>query len=290
MKYRIRRPDGSVRWVFSRGRVHTGAAEEPPSFSGVLADVTDRVRARKKLERAKVAAETANEAKTNFLANISHELRTPLGAILGFVELAQLDDVPEDERRQCLEIIQRNGRALTRLIDDLLDLAKVEAGQLHVEMGEFSLVELINEITDLFREQTRAKNITFGAGLADDVPATVTSDPTRLRQILINVVGNAIKFTERGGVSIEVERRDDLIAVRVRDSGLGLTIEQRGRLFQPFVQADDSTTRRFGGTGLGLALARRLAQALGGDVIVEMSEPGLGSVFLITISLAPVAS
>ena len=265
--------------------------QNPYGVFGHAVDVTDRVRAREQLERAKTAAETANEAKSNFLANISHEIRTPLGAILGFADLMRDAQLDEDGRQQYLNVILRNGHALTRIIDDLLDLAKVEAGQIAIEVIDVDLRELLSGVTDLFLEKTRAKGITLDTHVGDQVPKLIRSDPTRLRQILINVVGNAVKFTDVGGVRIEVGAdvtpSHATVSILVKDTGVGLSTEQSERLFKPFAQADNSTTRRFGGTGLGLVLARRLANVLGGDVTVIASTPGAGSVFKFEFEVPP---
>lgn len=234
------------------------------------------------VERLKQEAEAANLAKSRFLANMSHEIRTPLGAILGFTELLRGEQM-SPEARGFLDVIERNGQALTRLIDDILDLSKVEAGQMAIEHLPFSLKELVNETLALFSEKARSKGIVLKV---DRLPTTgqIISDPARLRQILVNLVGNAVKFTEKGEVRVAVDVRATSsgkarVTVRVIDTGPGLTKEQSGKLFQPFVQADDSTSRKFGGTGLGLVLSRRLARAMGGDVWIESAEPGKGSAF-----------
>ena len=237
-------------------------------------DVTDRVVGRTQLQAAKSDAEKANQTKSSFLANMSHEIRTPLGAIVGFTDLLKDRELSFEERNQFLDTISRNSKALTKIIDDILDLAKVESGKLDVENLDFSLFDLIDDVMDVFRERTRSKNIFLRAHLNKDIPDRVFSDPTRIRQILINVVGNAVKFTASGGVTIEVSASKNIgektvFRILVKDTGIGLTSEQKERLFQPFMQADNSTTRKFGGTGLGLALSKRLAGALGGDVFVE---------------------
>ena len=246
--------------------------------------------ARRALEIAKVEADRANAFKSAFLANMSHEIRTPLGAILGYAELLR-DDASEIEKDRLIAVILRNGRNLNRLIDDVLDLAKVEANQIEVERVAFAPAQVVDDVVDLFRGGASAKNLTFEATSPDGPPPPIASDPTRFAQILTNVVGNAIKFTSAGAVTIEVRwqsARDDHVELTcaVTDSGIGLTPEQRGRLFQPFVQGDSSTTRAFGGTGLGLAISKRLAHALGGDVRTTASAPGAGSTFVITL-LAP---
>ena len=260
-------------------------------FDGITLDVTSELRRNAELEWAKNEAERANQLKSSFLSNMSHEIRTPLGAILGFTDLLKDQNVRAEERAQFLETISRNGKALTRIIDDILDLAKVESGKLEVEQVEFSLLDLVDDVMDLFRERTRAKGIYLRAHLGKETPDRIISDPTRLRQILINIVGNAIKFTNEGGVTVDVVGTSGSDAnlkfkVIVRDTGIGMVAEQSHRIFQPFMQADNTTTRKFGGTGLGLALSKRLANALKGDVVIESSQPELGSTFLVTFEAA----
>jgi PAS domain S-box-containing protein len=250
-------------------------------------DVTDRVLGRLEMEKAKTEAERANQTKSSFLANMSHEIRTPLGAILGFTDLLKDSKVGTTERKQYLDTISRNGKALTRIIDDILDLAKVESGKLEIEHFEFSFLELIDDVMDVFRESTRAKNIFLRTNLNGAIPPRIISDPTRLRQILLNIVGNAVKFTDVGGVTIEVvcdfmDEHRCALKLLVKDTGVGISSDQQQRLFEPFMQADNSTTRKFGGTGLGLVLSRRLANALGGDVNVEESESNTGSTFIVS--------
>jgi len=243
------------------------------TFRTAVIDFSDRKRAEE--------AEAASEAKSNFLANMSHEIRTPLGAILGFVELLAEPNIVNDQRELYLEVIRRNGVALQHLIDDILDLSKVEAGRLEIEKVEFSLPELLNELNSYFRVKAEEKGLNLNLIYDREGIENIVSDPTRLRQILLNIIGNAIKFTEYGSVTIAVRciKADDLhqhLRIAVIDTGPGVSPSQRHRLFQNFTQADCSTTRKFGGTGLGLALSRHLARALGGDVILENSE-GFGS-------------
>ncbi len=263
----------------------------------MIQNVTDQVLSRKAIEfakgeaeSAKEKAEQANQTKSAFLANMSHEIRTPLGAILGFAELVKEPNIRRRDKDQYVETILKNGRALTRIIDDILDLAKVESGKLEMEMVPFQLMDLIHEVVELFKEKTREKAISLKVISPADLDARVFSDPTRVRQILINLIGNSIKFTKNGSVKItitmekcgEVDTRD-LYSFRiyVEDTGVGIIKEQQERLFQPFVQADNTTTRLYGGSGLGLVLSQRLAKALGGSIEIVSSEPGIGSVFML---------
>jgi PAS domain S-box-containing protein len=278
-EYRILGQDGEYRWVYARGEPKYDSEGAPISMSGVAFDIDERIRTQQALEAAKVDAERANEAKSAFLANMSHEIRTPLGAVLGFVSLLKDPTLPRDEADRYLEIIDRNSSHLLRIIDDVLDLAKVEAGKIVIERVEFSLPELLTDFASLMRLRAVENGIEFQAKTIGPIPDAILSDPTRIRQILANVVGNAIKFTSRGRVVLAVEAHGSELRFRVEDTGRGIADDQRDLLFKAFAQADSSTTRKFGGTGLGLVLTRRLAEALGGRFDLVESELGVGSVF-----------
>ncbi len=298
-EYRVVRPDGRIIWIEAQGIVVYSNVGTPICFYGTSIDITARKVIQFQLQVAKSEAEKANQTKSSFLANMSHEIRTPLSAILGFTDLLKNKGLSDEQQNQYLETISRNGKALTKIIDDILDLAKVESGKLDVENLDFSLFNLIDDVMDVFRERIRSKNIYLRVHLNKEIPDRVFSDPTRIRQILINVVGNAVKFTASGGVTIEVSTSDKvgektLFKILVKDTGVGLTSEQKERLFQPFMQADNSTTRKYGGTGLGLALSKRLANALGGDIFVEAANAAqagctFGFTFVTTLP-KPVAS
>ena len=260
-----------------------------PKSDGGLAifyrDITSEKRAKSELIRAKEDSERANQLKTAFLANMSHEIRTPLASIMGFAELLKENRLDEADKDRFLQMIIKNGASLSRIIDDILDLSKVESGHLEVENTEMAFDHLLYEVFALFREKSNAKSIYLNLNLGHQVPTCIKSDPVRVRQILINLISNAIKFTKDGGVDVEIQSENlgnDLckFQIFVRDTGIGLTPEQSEKLFRPFTQADNSTTRKYGGTGLGLTLSKRLAQALGGDIQILHTEIGEGSVFV----------
>jgi len=227
------------------------------------------------------AATGASRAKSLFVANVSHEIRTPMTAILGYTDVLAEPGVSEQERREAMETLRRNGRQLLALINDMLDLSKIEAGGLEVRKREISPISVAQQAVALLRERTRAKGLALELDLAGDLPSRVWSDPVRLQQILVNLVGNAVKFTEQGGIRVAVSVEPGAPA-RVRfdviDSGIGIELADRERIFEPFSQVDATESRRYGGTGLGLAISRRLAEKLGG-VLALASEPGRGSTF-----------
>ncbi|MES3036847.1 MAG: ATP-binding protein [Bdellovibrionota bacterium] len=245
----------------------------------------------KSLEIAHQDAQAANEAKTRFLSNMSHEIRTPLGIVQGFADLALNPEITDSERKSYLETIKRNSQNLTKLIGEVLDLAKIEAGKIEIERTTFSLPDMISEITSALGPQADSKGVmlTFTSEILS--PEFVNTDHVRLRQIFMNLVGNALKFTEKGKVEIltrsiikSTDSVDHTVEILISDTGIGLTPEQQERIFKPFVQADSSTTRKYGGTGLGLDLSKRLAQAMGGDLILHESTSGKGSTFLFSFN------
>ena len=239
------------------------------------------------LVEAKLAAEASNDAKSQFLANMSHEIRTPMTAILGYADLLLDPEHSADERADCVRTIQRNGKHLIALINDILDLTKIEAGKMTVERVETDPWQILDEVGSLMLHRADEKGITLVVENRTPLPTRIASDPTRLRQILVNLVGNAVKFTEAGEVRVEailVDGESDAprLHVEVTDTGIGMSPEQASKLFRAFTQADETMTRRFGGTGLGLAISRHLAELLGGTIEVA-STLGEGSTFTLVI-------
>ncbi len=252
-----------------------------------------RSAADRSLHVAKQAAEAANLAKSEFLANMSHEVRTPMTAILGFTEVLLAEDELKNASPQCVEAlrtIERNGKYLVGIINDILDLSKIESGKMTVEKIECSPAQILEEVVDLVRVTADAKNLKIEVANEGPVPLAIISDPTRLRQILINLTGNAIKFTEVGKVRIVIRLVADSDEPKVQfdviDTGIGMDQQQTDQLFQPFAQADSSMSRKFGGTGLGLTISKKMAELLGGDIAVQ-STLGSGSTFSATITIGP---
>jgi signal transduction histidine kinase/ActR/RegA family two-component response regulator len=239
-------------------------------------------------ECSKKSADKANAFKSAFLANVSHEIRTPLAAILGYADILRTDErLSSHDRDEYLRTIRRSGEQVLTIVNDLLDLSKIEVGRMTIELIPCCVVEVIADVASLFRRVASDRGLFFEVKYVDPIPEQVRTDPMRLRQMLMNLVGNAVKFTERGGVRLIIDlfreaTNPPMLRVRVIDTGIGLTPEIAATLFQPFVQADVSTTRRFGGTGLGLTISRHFAELLGGTISIE-SEMGRGSTFTITV-------
>ena len=249
-------------------------------------DVTERRRA-EALRNAKEAAERTARAKAQFLANMSHEIRTPMAGVVGLIDLLLGTDLNE-QQAEYARLIQSSGVSLLRVIDDILDFSKIDAGKLTFEEAPFDLRAMLHEAVDLLRLKAVSNGTELDLRIAQEVPCWVLGDPGRIRQVVMNLVGNAVKFTEAGSVSVEVEpvpEQEDRIRIQVRDTGIGIPPEAQGRLFELFSQADDSTSRRFGGTGLGLAISKRIVEGMGGEIGFE-SAPGKGSTFWITVKLA----
>jgi len=280
---RMRRHDGEYRVMIFRGNPQIGANESFLGFVGVSIDLTD-------LRDAQHRAEAASRSKSAFLANMSHEIRTPLTAILGYADLLKEENhtMPPEKRTETVDTIRRTGEHLLAVINDILDLSKIEAEKLSVEQVDTPLDTILREVVSLFRPRALEKGISLTTKLRTPVPQSIISDPTRFRQILMNMVGNAIKFTERGGVCIEAHVEGpskSTIVFAVQDTGIGLDDQQIKALFKPFSQADETVSRKFGGTGLGLTICRRLARFMGGEVKLHHTELGNGTCFRLELPL-----
>jgi PAS domain S-box-containing protein len=296
-EFRLCSADCTYRWHLSRALPLRDDSGRITKWVGFAIDIDDQKRAQEALRQAKEAAEAASRAKDEFLANVSHEIRTPMNAILGMTELA-LDTPLTGEQREYLAIVKSSAEALLKVINDLLDFAKIEAGKLELDHADFSLRHVLGETLRALAFRAHRKGLELACRISPEVPDALIGDAGRLRQVLLNLIGNAIKFTEHGEVVVRVEagaeqtstesdppepgsRPSQLLHFSVSDTGIGIPREKQEKIFQAFEQVDSSTTRRFEGTGLGLSIAARLVALMGGRITVE-SEPGRGSTFLFT--------
>jgi PAS domain S-box-containing protein len=283
----LRTRDGRLIWVETNSRL-VRDGDKPTGVLGVVRDISERKQFEAALERARDAAEANTQAKSAFLANMSHEIRTPMNGVIGMSNLL-LDTRLDDEQRSFAETIRNSAESLLTVLNDILDFSKIEAGKLELETLDFQLNDTVDETLELLATRAAAKRIELVALIAPEVPRRLRGDPGRLRQVLLNLVGNAVKFTETSEVCVHVqlehESEDDArLRFEVTDTGIGLSPEAQARLFQPFSQADSTTTRRFGGTGLGLAICKQIVGLMGGEIAVH-STSGQGSTFWFTLRL-----
>jgi PAS domain S-box-containing protein len=285
-EYRIKRGD-QIRWLRSTAQAGPIEADGSVTWTGLIVDITESKQAESELKSARLAAEQANCAKSQFLANMSHEIRTPMTAILGYADLLAQPESDPALAQECIHTIRRNGQHLAELINDILDLSKIESGAMSVESVPTQIPQLLDDIQTVLGTRAKQKALTLDLDVSRDVPAVILCDPTRLRQVLINLVGNAVKFTEHGSVRVEArfaEGGRPTLCLRVIDTGIGMSPEQTARLFKPFQQGDNTMTRRFGGTGLGLAISKRLVEMMQGSIRVS-SVPGQGSTLEVELDL-----
>ncbi|MGE3819629.1 MAG: ATP-binding protein, partial [Isosphaeraceae bacterium] len=282
---------GMVDTQISLFRVIHPTKGDPIGLAAILRDVTDRRKIEEDLRRAKERADTASKAKSDFLANMSHEVRTPMSAIVGHSDLLLEEGLTEKERTEAVRAIRRNGRHLLQVINDVLDLSKIEAGKMGIAPIPYAPWQSVLDAVAALRVAADEKGVRIAASAEGSLPPLAEVDPTRVRQVLVNLVSNAVKFTE-GGDTVEVQLSAKpapmagpdraVLRFEVRDPGIGMTVEQMSQLFRPFQQGDSSTTRKYGGTGLGLSITRRLVDTMGGEIMVN-SAPGKGSRFVVTM-------
>jgi two-component system sensor histidine kinase/response regulator len=290
IEYRLKLDDGE-KWVVARGKAAFDAEGRPIRMVGSVDDITDRKVAELELYHAKESAERANSAKSEFLANMSHEIRTPLNGVIGMTELA-LDTELDSEQREYLDTIELSASTLLKVINDILDFSKIEAGRIELEASEFNLRDCLEETLKTLALRADEKGVELLCDIAPEVPHWIASDAVRLGQIILNLVGNAIKFTAEGEVALQVRAEEGegeyrTLGITVSDTGIGIPEEKQKLIFDPFTQADNSTTRDYGGTGLGLTITARLVSMMGGRIWLE-SAPGRGSKFHFTIQVRAV--
>ncbi|WP_374577660.1 ATP-binding protein [Phenylobacterium sp.] len=283
-EYRIARTDGVEVWATGATRLFSDPRGRPVRVVGAIQNVTTRKMAERALVQAKEEAEAANRAKSAFLATMSHEIRTPLNGVLGMAQAMAADAALPERQRERLEVIRQSGETLLAILNDVLDLSKIEAGKLELEETEFDIEDLARGAHAAFAAIARSKGLEFSLAIEARARGVYRGDSTRVRQILYNLLSNALKFTEQGQVSVEAAHGSAGLTLIVRDTGIGVSPDRLSSLFAKFEQADASTTRRFGGTGLGLAICRELTEMMGGQIVAS-SRPGEGTTFVVTLPL-----
>jgi PAS domain S-box-containing protein len=285
VEYHLRHSNGTIRWLWESGNAARDAHGVVRWVDGVILDISERRAMELDLRAAKEAAEQAAAARASFVANMSHEIRTPMNAILGFTDVL-LDTELSAEQRRHLDTVRGSGRSLLRLLNEILDTAKLEKGAVELELGDYSLLALIDELSSTFGSSARTKGLTVDISYDAALPAWLHGDELRVRQVLTNLLDNAVKFTARGQVTLRAAAKDGWLHMMVQDTGIGIPANRIDAIFEPFTQADVSTTRRFGGTGLGTTISRQLVGLMGGRIWAE-SKPEQGTTFHIVLPLEP---
>ena len=283
VEYRLLHADGSTRWLWENGTSVRNEAGEPYWLDGVILDITERRQMEEALREAKEKAEQAAAARASFVANMSHEIRTPMNSILGFTDVLLDGELTAGQRRH-LDTVRSAGRALLRLLNEILDTAKLEKGAVELEQNDYNLLSLIDELSSTLAANARAKGLHVDIHYDPALPTCLRGDELRVRQVLTNLLDNAIKFTRQGSVTLRAALKDEQLHVAVKDTGIGIAPERLAAIFEPFTQADASMTRRFGGTGLGTTISKQLVELMGGRIWAE-SEPGRGTTFHVMLPL-----
>ncbi|WP_228893886.1 MHYT domain-containing protein [Pseudoduganella aquatica] len=285
IEYALQHADGGLRWIWEHGAVVRDAQGQVRWIDGVMLDITERRQMEQELRRAKDNAEQAAAARASFVANMSHEIRTPMNSILGFTDVLLDSDLPPEQRRH-LNTVRNAGRSLLRLLNEILDTAKLDKGAVELEQADYDFLALVDELTSSCGASARAKGLAMEVSYAQQLPARLHGDELRMRQILTNLLDNAIKFTAHGSVALQAALREGQLHLAVRDTGIGIAPDRLEAIFDPFTQADPSMTRRYGGTGLGTTISKQLVELMGGKIWAESTQ-GEGTVFHVLLPLRP---